>query len=84
MAEAKRNHDWNQTALLAVLIAEPNRDKKLRNAPFTEADFHPGLRGKRKGQKRPASYFFEKESAPGIGPVQTVTEADSWAQTVQT
>lgn len=33
--------DDERTALLAYLLAEPNRDAKLRPQPFTPADFLP-------------------------------------------
>jgi len=40
-AEAKRRHDWDQTALLAWLVAEPNRNRDIRFEPFTATTFHP-------------------------------------------
>ncbi len=41
MAEGRQEADWAQTSLLAVLLAEPNRNKKKRSKPFTADEFNP-------------------------------------------
>lgn len=40
MAEARLDHDWNQTASLMALIANANRNPRKSKA-FSPADFHP-------------------------------------------
>lgn len=39
MAEARRRHDWDQTASLMTLIYNANRGRKKRAARLS--DFHP-------------------------------------------
>lgn len=39
MAEARLDHDWNQTASVMALIANTNRPRKSK--AFSPADFHP-------------------------------------------
>lgn len=41
MATARMRAAWDQTALLAMLIAEPNRNEEARPQPYTPATFHP-------------------------------------------
>jgi hypothetical protein len=41
MAEAQASAQWDHTAALLAMLAEPHRDKKKRSRPFTPADFHP-------------------------------------------
>jgi hypothetical protein len=41
MAKAVQMLQWDQTSLLAYLIANANRDPKARPKPYTIADFHP-------------------------------------------
>jgi hypothetical protein len=50
MAEGRLRHAWDQTALLWVALAEPNRDPKQRSKPFTIFDVHP-YRTKSESQK---------------------------------
>jgi hypothetical protein len=41
MAEARRSFAWKQTATLAYLIAEPNRDRTSHPEPFDVNTFNP-------------------------------------------
>ncbi len=41
MAEARRRHDWDQTAELLALLANAHRDPKRQRRPYTSAQFHP-------------------------------------------
>lgn len=41
MADGRRIELWNQTAQLAALIANVNRDPKKQPEPFSPSDWHP-------------------------------------------
>jgi len=46
MSEAVVELQWNQTSLIACILANANRDPK-KSSPFTLSDFHPLLEVKR-------------------------------------
>jgi hypothetical protein len=46
MFKGHSEHAWNQTALLAYLTAEPNRDSKRRPTPYHPDDFNPHAQGR--------------------------------------
>jgi len=74
MSEAVQVDEWNRTALLAVLLANPNRDTKKRPRPYGVSDFHPYAK-RTKRQTRTASFFFDRlASLDGVQP-STVTES---------
>jgi len=78
MAEAKQSDEWNQTALLAAILANANRDQKKRPRPYEIKDFHPLLIKKRKAEKKSASFFFSKFGSFGVE-VQETKATDPWA-----
>jgi hypothetical protein len=41
MTDGRCRTEWQQTALLACLIANPNRDTKAHPKPFTVDEFNP-------------------------------------------
>ena len=43
MVDGKQRDDWNHTADLMTVIAEPIRDKDAHPRRFTRATFHPFL-----------------------------------------
>ncbi len=47
MSDAKTKGDWARTASIMAVIAEVNRDKKKRPAPFTANDFNPTVERKK-------------------------------------
>lgn len=52
MAEGKQRDDWNHTADLQATVAEPNRDREKRKAPFGRLDFHPFLQRDEERRKK--------------------------------
>lgn len=44
MADGKCKEAWNRTSELWAVLAESNRDRKKRHAPYTAADIHPYAR----------------------------------------
>ena len=44
MWEGRSEHQWDQTALLACLIANANRNPKKRRRPFAVEEFNPHTR----------------------------------------
>lgn len=76
MREARQRIDWNHTASVLAIIAEVNRDREKRSAPFEPREFNPFLRETytRKPQKT-AAELFAKLAGWGDGQQpQTVTE----------
>lgn len=74
MSEAVQVDSWNRTALLCVLLANPNRDTKKRPTPFGIHDFHPFLNRAKGRHKKSASQLLERmSSVDGVQP-ETVTE----------
>ena len=49
MAMARLTAEWDQTSLLAAILAEGNRDHKRRSRPYQPADFHPFRRRRTSG-----------------------------------
>ena len=43
MAEGRERRAWDRAAVVAMLLANANRDRKKKASPFTIADFHPYL-----------------------------------------
>ena len=41
LAEARGNHDWEQTAAVLAMLANAHRDPKKRPTPFKPSDFNP-------------------------------------------
>lgn len=75
MTEACQVDEWNRTALLACLIANPNRDAKKHPKPFDNLTFHPFIK-REKRQPTKASKLFSVFGEP-----ETVTET-TWAKAV--
>jgi len=64
MADARRIHDWNQSALICVLLANPNRDTKKRKEPYKVEEIHPyGKRLKKIKRLRKPSQRMENVSS---------------------
>lgn len=64
MAEAKQKHDWQQTSLIAAVIANTARDDKKKHTPFQPADFDPFTRAK---TKQDGQRFNIKDLKPHFG-----------------
>jgi len=41
LAEARGNHEWEQTAAVLALLANTHRDPKKRPTPYKPSDFNP-------------------------------------------
>lgn len=41
MADAREESEWNQTALIAAILENSNRDPEKRKRPFSPSDFNP-------------------------------------------
>ncbi len=77
MADALQASEWNHTAVLAVLLAEPNRDKKKKSTPFDIYDFNLFLKRPKRIPKSGAALLATLASIDGIQP-ETVTESTPW------
>ena len=53
---------WDQTSLLAMLLANANRDPKKKRKPYTTADFDPYEKRKK---KKPRAVTKEEWQAVG-------------------
>jgi hypothetical protein len=72
MADARRRHDWDQTAELLALLANAHRDPKKRRRPYSSADFHPlpraGARSRPQGIPLTTGMIDMLGNALGIDP----------------
>ncbi len=79
MAEARQVDAWNHTALLAVILANANRDDKKKKQPFEIHDFHPFCERPKKQRKSGAELLDKICRFDGIEP-SVVTESTPWAK----
>lgn len=71
---------WQQTALLASLIANANRDPEKRPEPFTVEDFLPGESGVDNGRSGEADDGEETDEVLSDGPSTALENAPLWAE----
>ena len=77
MSEAREVVEWNQTSLIAVILANANRDADKRPRPYELADFHPFLKPKKTERRTGAELLAKLASFDGVSP-EVVTEHTSW------
>lgn len=67
MAKGKEKSQWEQTSLLAAIIANPNRDPDKHPEPYSPLDFNPFANvGDKAKRKPPTKKKYSMEQVRGL------------------
>jgi hypothetical protein len=66
MAKGRERTEWDQTSLLAAIMANANRDPEKQSKAYTPLDFNPFADQYRKAGKQPPKKKYSMEQVKGL------------------